>query len=133
MATLAESAGHRANSKGRTKETILVVDDEPSVRELLNTILARAGYRVRIAADAREALSIFAQFNGIDLIVSDICMPGMNGHRLLDELRRIEPRVRCILLSGDSCPAVDEDVAFLRKPFSLCQLLGSVAEALKIS
>lgn len=132
MAILAKSARSRTAGKDRASETIMVVDDERPIRELVAAILVRAGYGVVLAADAREAASIFTEhFAGIDLIISDVRMPGASGHRLIEQLRGIQPRVKCILMSGDAQLAADPDVPLLRKPFSLYQLLGSVAGALR--
>jgi serine/threonine-protein kinase PpkA len=67
-------------------ETILVVDDEAAVRELLGEILSQAGFRVVTAGDGREALTVFAQVRP-QLVISDVGMPGMDGYQLYEQVR----------------------------------------------
>jgi CheY-like chemotaxis protein len=78
---------------------ILVVDDEEAYRELLAKILTRAGYEVVQAADGFEALSLL-QKSKIELVISDILMPGMNGYALVARLRAKWPSMPVILTTG---------------------------------
>lgn len=127
---LAQPARDRTAAQHRGGETILVVDDEQPIRELLAAILRRAGYRVLLAANGCEAVSIFEKQAGqIDLIITDVRMPGATGPYLLDHLLSIHPRLKCMLMSATACPDLDHAVPFLAKPFSLFQLLNTVAEA----
>jgi DNA-binding NtrC family response regulator len=132
VSIMAESNFDRTDIRRQSRETILVVDDEPSIRELLGTILGRVGYSVLAAANACEAASIFeGHLTQIDLIITDVWMPGVNGPHLLEQLFSIQPLLKCILMSANDPPALKRDVPFLRKPFSIFQLLNGVEEALQ--
>jgi CheY-like chemotaxis protein len=108
--------------------TVLVVDDEPSVRRLVTQFLADHGFQVHTAASGSQALSISRLHPGeIDVLVSDISMPGMDGLSLARALRAFEPAMAVLLMSG--CADVgqlDEDFAFLPKPFRIADLLTRV-------
>src|SRR5687767_4727208 len=81
--------------------TILVVDDEPHVREFVRVALAQGGYQVVAVATADEALALYqADPARIDLVLSDVLMPGRTGPELAVELRAISPEVRVLLMSG---------------------------------
>lgn len=80
--------------------TILVVDDELQVREIMSRVLAECGYEVVTAGDGREALSLFGQGTGIDLVILDIMMPGMGGKECLAKLRAVDPGVRVLVATG---------------------------------
>jgi two-component system, cell cycle sensor histidine kinase and response regulator CckA len=132
VSVMPEAAFDRMDAVRRKRETILVVDDEPPIRELIATILGRAGYRVLLAANGCDAGSMFEQhFAEIDLVITDVWMPGVSGPHLVDQLLSIQPRLKCILMSANDRPTISRDVPFLRKPFSIFQLLGRVIEALK--
>jgi CheY-like chemotaxis protein len=80
---------------------ILVVDDEPLIRETLGFALAHHGFAVRLAAGGREAVEVFRQHHGaIAVVLLDVRMPGLDGPQTLAELRAIDPRVRCCFMSG---------------------------------
>ncbi len=118
-------------------ETVLLVEDEPIVRSLTARILLENGYRVLEAARGDEALAIAADSaNQIDLVVSDIVMPGMNGLELGERLRRAYPHLRFVFVSGyaDSAfggvSSLPPDAAFVEKPFTPPVLLKRVREAL---
>jgi len=131
VSIMAESILDRTAGKRRRHETILVVDDEPSIRELLSTILGRVGYRVLVAANACEAASVFeGHLTEIDLIITDVWMPGVTGPHLVEQLLSIQPGLKCILMSANDLPELEHDVPFLSKPFSISQLLSGVVEAL---
>lgn len=119
-------------------QTILLVEDEPSVRRMAQRSLERHGYRVLSAEDGEQALSI-ASANGtepIDLLVSDIVMPGMSGHELGARIRGIRPTIPAIFMSGytdirDHPEEFGEGEAeFLPKPFSPQTLARKVREIL---
>ncbi|WP_449246012.1 PAS domain S-box protein [Desulfarculus baarsii] len=85
----------------RGNETILLVDDEPDLRRLGVHVLASAGYNVLAAGSGEEALELFKASAGrIDLLVMDLGMPGMGGHRALKEILAIDPRAKVIIASG---------------------------------
>ena len=82
-------------------QTILLVDDEPSIREVAEVILTSHGYKVLVAEDGPTALAIFArQMGHIAVVVTDLAMPGMDGLMLVTTLRRIEPGLKIIVSTG---------------------------------
>jgi two-component system cell cycle sensor histidine kinase/response regulator CckA len=84
-------------------EQILIVDDEPTIRILLEDVLKEMGYRVVPAAGGAEALSYYAEKgDGVDLVILDMAMPGMNGKETFERLKAIDPDVRVILSTGYS-------------------------------
>lgn len=110
---------------------ILAVEDEPEVLDLVRAMLTHAGHAVLTAASAREAMTIFNR-EPVDLVITDLGMPGMTGLGLAAELRRIR-RVPIVLLTGwaqELDPAAAEDVdAVLAKPFSRETLFEAMAHA----
>jgi len=116
--------------------TILVVEDEDLVRDLAQEILAGCGYRVLVAAHAGGALAAAAAAGGIDLLVTDLVLPGSSGGDLAEELSRRDPGLQVLFMSGYS----DSDglrlgeaaarASFLQKPFSPEQLERRVRELL---
>ena len=118
--------------------TVLLAEDEPAVRRLVAAYLAEAGHRVLAAADGAEALAMAAAHPGpIDLLVSDVVMPGMNGRELHEALRAGRPGVRVVFMSGyPALPGTQEEIvaggpeAVLAKPFTREELLARVALAL---
>jgi two-component system cell cycle sensor histidine kinase/response regulator CckA len=116
---------------------ILFVEDEDSVRTIAVKILANRGYDVLEAADGEEALEIAKENAGkIDLMISDVVMPGMDGPRLLEEARPYLKDARIVFISGfaqeefSDTLSQDADISFLPKPFSLKQLAEKVKEEL---
>src|SRR5437870_2315659 len=116
--------------------TLLVADDDPGLRESLERTLTREGYRVVLASDGRAALER-VQAGGIDLIVTDLRMPGLTGLDLLRAAKAIMPDVDVILLTA--CGTVEEAVKamkdgaydFLTKPFRREQLIKLIDKALE--
>ena len=111
-------------------ETILILDDEPVVRRVLRRSLEMLGYRCIEAKNAREAIELFGIHGPeIDLVVIDLVMPDMNGEAVFDELRRLDPNVRCMVSSGYSQSVTLKKstckrlAGFLQKPYTL-QTLG---------
>ena len=121
-----------------SRHTILLVEDDPGVRQLTTRLLGRAGYTVRTAADAYEALTLAdAACSGIDLVISDVVMPGMGGRELSLELRRRRPDLRLLFISGyldvDGVRlGLDRRTRLLHKPFSQDGLLATVRELLAL-
>ena len=115
-----------------TRETILLVEDEPPVRQLFATALARAGYRVLEARNGQEAVGIFEQHeHEIQLLLTDMRMPYMGGAELARHLRAKNPSLKLLSISG--YPGADHDNVgsdFLAKPFSRDDLLAKVREVL---
>ena len=109
--------------------TVLVVDDEPVIRELVSMLLEDEGYIVRQAADGLDALQE-VEGDGIDLVLTDIKMPRLDGASLARRLCSREHAVPVVLMSA-VIPAADlPDVPFLRKPFAPDHLTQVIAEAL---
>jgi len=117
---------------GGGEEVILLVEDEPSVREAALTWLSRNGFRVLPACDAGEAGDIFEREEGrIDLVFSDMVMPGESGLELLQRLLEIKPGLGAIIASGYGGDEVEaQGIRFLQKPYSLSRLLSLVREVL---
>ena len=115
---------------------VLLVEDEADVRQFAVRALKRQGYQVLEAADGVEALAIMEANQGtVDIVVSDVVMPEMDGPALFKELRRRNPSIKVIFVSGYPNEAFREslgsdDFAFLPKPFSLPQLAQKVKEEL---
>jgi two-component system, cell cycle sensor histidine kinase and response regulator CckA len=116
----------------RPLETILLVEDEPAVRQLFAQALTRAGYAVYEARNGQEAIKVFDQHgDGIDLLLTDMRMPYMTGAELAHHLRGRRRTLKLLCISG--YPGhLDSDLAtdFLAKPFSRDDLLKKVREVL---
>jgi PAS domain S-box-containing protein len=119
------------------KETILFVDDEETVRTLAQNILRTLGYRVLLASNGSEGLTVYLEKqSAIDLVVTDLTMPQMNGRDLCDALRRLNPQVKIIISSGynlsdDNQSLLRQDrVRILRKPYRIHEMARVVREAL---
>lgn len=117
----------------RGHETILYVDDEEMLQNLGKTVLSSFGYRVLTASSGMEALEVFDQLAGeIDLVVTDLVMPGMSGRELMDQLQRRAPGLPILCSSGYVAKVAGrEDDSCLRKPFTSQQLLRKVKQTLK--
>jgi len=120
------------------KEVILVVEDEPVLRELVREILEHQGYRILEAGTGAEAMAIWEkQGHKIDLLFTDIVMPeGMSGRELAERMQAIDPRLPVIYSSGysqemmDYSPKLGQGVAFLSKPYHPAQLAQVVRDCL---
>ena len=118
-------------------ETILVVEDEEAIQEVVTKSLEAAGYRVLPAAAASEALQIAARYAGpIHLLLTDVVMPRMGGKALAEELARMRPTVKILYMSGYADNAfvhngvIDEGTHFIGKPFCATDLAHKVREVL---
>ncbi len=123
--------------RGRGGETILVVDDEEAVRSSTRRALERAGYPVIPATDGSDAVRLFTEHDGaVDLVVTDVVMPGLGGRELVGRLRIMRPDVRVIFVSGYTEEGVrtrgvlEPGTVYLEKPFTPEGLLRKVREAL---
>lgn len=121
----------------RGSESVLLVDDERSIRSLGKDILERLGYTVTLAADGRQCLhALFDKGTPVDLIILDLSMPELSGYEVLTEIRRRACDIPVIISSGYAQSALDADLAamgavgFLSKPFSLDSIATSVRLAL---
>jgi PAS domain S-box-containing protein len=118
-------------------ETILVVEDENMVRRLATRLLKSRGYRVLVASDANEAIQLYKRYkNDIDLLLTDIVMPGKSGKQLSKQLTTEQPSLRVLYMSGyndeliDRCGIREKGVPLIEKPFTSTTLSFKVREAL---
>ena len=119
----------KAPGRGETA-TILVVDDETGIRELIRKILLREGYRVLEAGSAEEAITA-AQGLPIDLLITDVRLPGIAGPELARRMQQAAPRLKTLFISGYTGEErVPAGARFLAKPFTLAILLEKVRDAL---
>jgi PAS domain S-box-containing protein len=125
-----------ASTPARGSETILVVEDEPSVRRLAVLGLRSLGYTVLEAANAAEALRVAATEHGIALVISDVVMPGMRGPELAQRMRKLRPTARMMLMSGHTdapegfTDAKGNPIPFVAKPFTPDRLAHKVRAVL---
>ncbi|HEY3283141.1 MAG TPA: ATP-binding protein [Armatimonadota bacterium] len=122
----------------RGTERLLIVEDDEAVRALLSHILGTSGYTVLVASQGTEALELFrAESEHIDLVITDVIMPGMNGRELAARLQEIRPATKVLFVSGYTNDAIaqhgvlDRGVAFLPKPFTTDALARKVREVLE--
>lgn len=138
----AETAAKAPDAEPRTADltgrgTVLLVEDEEAVRAFAARALASRGYQVVEAATGVEALSAMEKNGGdVDIVVSDVVMPEMDGPTLLKELRRRHPNMKVIFISGYAEEAFKKNLpegerfTFLPKPFSLKELVAAVKETM---
>lgn len=118
------------------RERVLVVEDEPGVRVLVETVLNKAGYSVHSAAHPAEALQYANPGESIDILITDVVMPGMNGVALARELCKSRPHLRVLFMSGFADDAIEhhgalsDGQAFLQKPFTRLELAQKVRDVL---
>ena len=108
----------------RTEETVLVVEDEASVRDLVVEVLADLGYRALEAADGPSGLRMLQSDARVDLLITDVGLPGMNGRQLADQGRRLRPGLRVLFMTGYAEEAtfgghLDPGLQMLTKPFAI--------------
>ena len=118
-------------------ETVLLVEDEPAVREMTQAALQRHGYTVLPAASGAEALRIARANQGaINVVLTDVVMPGMSGPQLVEQLREEQPRLAALFMSGYTSDAVlrhgieTGEADFLQKPFSTSALAAKLRQVL---
>lgn len=115
-------------------ETILLVEDDDNIRDVTRKILEMHGYTVLTAGTATEGIHVFEQHEGqVDLLVTDVMMPGMNGRELVRRLTDRCPELKAMFISGyDSamvCPGMqNRNVTYLQKPFTVDELARKVRE-----
>lgn len=120
------------------KETILVVEDEPVLRDMAQSILEEGGYRIVEAGNGREALTIWEKESGaIDLVLTDVVMPeGVTGVELASELLTRQPNLKIVFTSGYSVDELSEEflaqnnASFIQKPYTRLTLARAVRQAL---
>ncbi|MCA2218527.1 hybrid sensor histidine kinase/response regulator [Jidongwangia harbinensis] len=133
-ASAAEAPAPAARRGG--DETILLAEDEPALREVTRRILERHGYRVLAAEDGAAAVALARRHvEDVDLLLTDVVMPGLNGPLVAEALTALKPRVRILFMSGYA-PGLTEDgtlgpdVALIAKPFAEAALLDRVRQIL---
>ena len=116
-------------------ETVLVVDDEPTVRMLVGEVLADLGYTAIEAADGTAGLKILQSDIRIDLLVTDVGLPGgMNGRQVADAARVLRPGLKVLFITGYAETAavrsghLDPGMAVLTKPFAMDDLAGRIRD-----
>jgi len=120
----------------RGSESVLVAEDEPGLRELLAEVLEQNGYNVLLASNAEAALHAAGKAQKIDLVVTDVIMPGASGVELVRQLRTSRPDIRVLYLSGYTNDAIgrhgvlEPGTPFLAKPFRPADLARKVREVL---
>jgi len=122
----------------RGSETVLLVEDEPLVRQIAENALTDQGYHVLEAENGEEALRVASGHNSdeIALVLTDVVMPRMGGRELTEKLRERRPGIRVLYMSGYAASTIDEQdviepgTAFLRKPFTLADMLRKVRDVL---
>jgi len=136
------AAGDQVTELKRTEyeqgdETILLVEDEPAILRLSSKMLGRAGYTVLTAATPIEAVALAREHAGeINLLITDVVMPEMNGRELAQTLLAEHPGLRCLYMSGYTADVIarhgvlEEGVHFMQKPFSGHDLAAKVREVL---
>jgi two-component system cell cycle sensor histidine kinase/response regulator CckA len=120
------------NPSPNSLETILLVEDEPAVRQLFAQALMRAGYQVLEARNGQEAVRLFDEHGErIDMLLTDLRMPYMGGAELAHQLRGRRRTLKLLCISGYP-GTLDQDIGadFLAKPFSRDELLKKVREVL---
>jgi two-component system cell cycle sensor histidine kinase/response regulator CckA len=110
---------------------ILLVDDERSIVKLVSTVLSSLDHQVLTAFNGLEGLAIFRSYAGlIDLVITDLQMPVMDGYELVGRIRETNPDAKILCMSGYSNQDGPANVTFLKKPFQLSELKGCVHELL---
>jgi CheY-like chemotaxis protein len=124
---------HAAPAPAKGTETVLVVEDENGVRELTCRMLDRNGYTVLEAASGSDAIGMLRDLGGrVDLLVTDVVMPQMGGREVAEAVRKLQPDVHVLYVSGYAHPVLgrhgtlDEGVLLLEKPFTEAALLAHV-------
>jgi two-component system, cell cycle sensor histidine kinase and response regulator CckA len=135
-----ETAGQREARPAppRGAETILLAEDQDSIRELIGESLERNGYKVLVASNGLEALEIAARYKGtIDLLVTDVVMPQMGGRESAKRLTAMRPEIKVVFMSGYAeypgaeSGILDASSVCLQKPFSMNTLLHKIREVLE--
>jgi len=128
---------NNAKKSDHGHETILLVEDEPMILNMIRNMLKRQGYNVLHATSPFDAIfQAKEQAEEIHLLITDVIMPEMNGRDLAEKLIPIVPGLKCLFMSGYTADVIahhsvlDEGVHFIQKPFSLKDLTAKVRETL---
>jgi two-component system cell cycle sensor histidine kinase/response regulator CckA len=133
----ASDEGPDAEAPRRGSETVLVVEDEPAILEIVREMLEQVGYTVLSSRSPEEALRMNGEHAGpIHLLITDVVMPRMNGRQLAEQMGVARPGLKCLYMSGYTADVIahrgvlEEGLSFIAKPFSLATLSGKVREVL---
>jgi DNA-binding NtrC family response regulator len=120
-----------------TGRTVLVVDDEEDLREVIRRILTRRGFDALLSGDSEEAVGVCRDYDGgIDLLLTDLGMPGASGGELAEQAVAIRPGLAVLYISGLPKEVavgqglIGEDASLIQKPFTADRLVAAVREAL---
>lgn len=122
---------HLATEPNLPERTILVVDDDPDVRDYAVAVLENRGYRVLSAEDGLDALSVLKRERSIDLLFTDVVMPRLNGFELAARAREAAPLLKVLFTSGYATDLSAAD-RLLKKPYLPQQLCGEIASMFPI-
>ena len=131
-----ETVAEKPAATAGGRETILLVEDEKAILTLAETLLSRLGYTVLAAATPHQALESASQTDRIDLLITDVVMPGMNGRELAEQLTARRPELKVLYMSGypaeviSSQTMLGKGVHFIQKPFTLDDLAAKIREVL---
>ncbi|WP_051554435.1 PAS domain S-box protein [Desulfobulbus elongatus] len=132
-----ESAAGATPPAASGSETVLLVEDEPMILEIAAIMLRNLGYTVLAAATPDEAMRLAREHAGaLQLLITDVVMPGMNGRMLANTLLSLNPGLKCLFMSGYTANVIahhgvlDEGVHFIQKPFALSVLAAKIRETL---
>jgi two-component system cell cycle sensor histidine kinase/response regulator CckA len=124
--------------EGPMRQTILLVEDEDMVRGLMCEVLEQEGYEVLACSAPAEAIEVSRRHDRpIDLLLTDVVMPGMNGREMADRIHEILPQLQVVFMSGYTEHAlthdgqVDPKIEYLQKPFTLKALTQKLAKVLR--
>ena len=125
------SSGH---SSEEARGIVLVIDDDPGIRSLIEECLTQWGYLVSLAHDGVEGVNLFRE-NRYSMVISNYTMPGLSGTEVCRALRSIDPKVPILMVSGQAQEQIDFGderphlAGFLQKPFSLADLQTGIEQA----
>jgi PAS domain S-box-containing protein len=127
-------AAARPDATAQHAGTVLVVDDEAAIRDVVHRVLTRAGYRVMTAAGQAQALGLLREPGvPVDLLVTDVVMPGVTGEAFAAQVEAVRPGIRVLFMSGYELPGAMTGAQILDKPFSRATLLAKVNQLLIIN
>ncbi len=137
-ATVKETTSDSTKTLKGHGETILLVEDDPSILNMGKTMLERLGYTVLAAEDSSQVLNLAKEHKGqIHLLMTDVVMPKMSGKDLAQQIGTLNPEIKVLFMSGYTANVIahqgilDEEVPFIQKPFSMKDLATKVREALE--
>ncbi|GAB6183640.1 response regulator [Thermodesulfovibrio hydrogeniphilus] len=119
-------------------ETVLLVEDEPAILDMITIMLQSMGYNVIAAGNPKEAIKLAKERKGkIDLVITDVIMPEMNGRDLVDRIKSLYPDIKCLFMSGYPADVIskqgilEKGMHFIEKPFSLDDFSAKLKEILE--